>query len=106
MQNFGTTTLTISNEKLNGIMKIVQALEDSNILLNKITETIKNETKEQNWRFLGMLFVTLGITLSGNMLTGKGIIRAGNTSKIHFNSTPSFKKQLNTKKLSESTKIW
>ena len=52
-----------------------------------------------------MLLVTLGITLLGNMLTGKGILRAGYRSKIYFNSTPSFKKQLNTKKLSESTKI-
>ena len=90
---------------MNGIMEIVQALEDSNILLNKITKTIENETKEQNWRFLGMLLVTLGISLLGNMLTGKGILRAGYRSKIYFNSTPSFKKQLNTKILSESTKI-
>ena len=29
----GTTTLIISNEEMNDIMKIVQALEDSNILL-------------------------------------------------------------------------
>ena len=43
----GTTTLIISNEEMNDIMKIVQALEDSNILLTGDTETIKNETKEQ-----------------------------------------------------------
>ena len=42
----GTTTLIISNEEVNGIMKIVQALEDSNILLKGVTKTIKNETKE------------------------------------------------------------
>ena len=41
----GTTTLIISNEEMNDIMKIVQALEDSNILLKGVTETIKNETK-------------------------------------------------------------
>ena len=29
----GTTTLTILNEEMNDIMKIVEALEDSNILL-------------------------------------------------------------------------
>ena len=40
---------------MNGIMKIVQALEDSNILLKGFTETIKNETKEQKGRFLSML---------------------------------------------------
>ena len=43
----GTTTLIISNEEMNGITKIVQALEDSDILLKGITKTIKNETKEQ-----------------------------------------------------------
>ena len=41
----GTTTLIISNEEMNDIMKIIQALEDSNILLNGVTKTIKNETK-------------------------------------------------------------
>ena len=48
----GTTTLIISNEEMNDIMKIVQALEDSNILLKGITKTIKNETKEQKGGFL------------------------------------------------------
>ena len=43
----GTTTLIISNEEMNDIMKIVQALQDSNILLKGVSETIKNETKEQ-----------------------------------------------------------
>ena len=41
-----TTTLIISNEEMNDIMKIVQALEDSNISLKGSTKTIKNETKE------------------------------------------------------------
>ena len=44
----GTTTSIISNEEMNDIMKIVQALEDSNILLKGITKTTENETKEQN----------------------------------------------------------
>ena len=43
----GTATLIISNEEMNDIMKIVHALEDSNILLKGITKTLKNETKEQ-----------------------------------------------------------
>ena len=51
----GTTTLIISNEEMNDIMKIVQALEDSNILLKGVTKTIKNETKEQKGGFLSML---------------------------------------------------
>ena len=73
----GNTTLIISNEEMNDIMKIVQALEDSNILLKGITNTIKNETKEQKWWFLSMLLGTLGTTLLGNLLTGKRIVRAG-----------------------------
>ena len=43
----GTTTLIISNEEMNDIMKIVQALKDSNILLKRVTKTIKNKTKEK-----------------------------------------------------------
>ena len=40
----GNTTLIISNEEMNDIIKIVQALEDSNVLLKGITKTIVNET--------------------------------------------------------------
>ena len=69
----GTTTLIISNEEMNDIKKIVQALEDSGILLKGVTETIKNEIKEQKGDFLSML---LG-TLLGNLLTEKGTVRAG-----------------------------
>ena len=67
----GTTTLIISNEEMNDIMKIVQALEDSNILLKRVTKTIKDETKEQKGGFLSMLLGTLGASLFGNLLTGK-----------------------------------
>ena len=54
----GTTTLIISNEEMNDIMKIVQALEDSNVLLKGVTKRIKNETKEQKGGFLSMLLGT------------------------------------------------
>ena len=66
---------------MNDKMKIVQALEDSNILLKGITKTIKNEAKEQKGGFLGMLLGTLGASLLGNMLTGKLMLRAGSGSK-------------------------
>ena len=62
---------------MNDIMKIVQALEDSNILLKEVTKSIKNETKEQKGRYLSMFFGTLGASLLGNLLTGKGIVRVG-----------------------------
>ena len=77
----GNTTLIISNEEMNDIMKIVQALEDSNILLKGVTKTIKNETKEQKGGFLSMLLGILGASLLGNVLTEKGILRAGSGDK-------------------------
>ena len=64
----GTTTLIISNKEMNDVMKIVKALEDSNILLKGVTKTIKNETKEQEGGFLSMLLGTLGASLLGNLL--------------------------------------
>ena len=68
---------------MNHIMKIVQALEDSNILLKGVTKTIENETKDQKGGFLSMLLGTLGASLLGNLLTGKGIerVRSGYHSK-------------------------
>ena len=73
----GTTTLIISNEEMNDITKIVQALQGCNILLKGVIETIKNKTKEQKGGFLSMLLGTLGASLLGNLLAGKGIVRAG-----------------------------
>ena len=62
---------------MNGIMKIVQVLESSGVLLKGVPETIKNETKEQKGGFLSMLLGTLGASLLGNLLTGKETVRAG-----------------------------
>ena len=62
---------------MNELMKIVQALEDCNILLKGVTKTVKNETKKQKGGLFSMLLDTLGASLLGNMLTGKGIVRAG-----------------------------
>ena len=75
------TTLIISNEEMNDIMKSFQALEDSKILLKGITKTIENETKEQKAGFLGMLLGTLEASLLGIMLTSKGIVRVGYGNK-------------------------
>ena len=57
----GNTTLINSNEEMNDIIKIIQALEDSNILLKGVIKIIKNETKEQKGRFLSMLLGTLTV---------------------------------------------
>ena len=72
----GPTTLIISNEEMNDIMKIFQALEDSIILLKEIKNNRKQKKRTKR-RFLGMLLGTLGAILLGNMFTGKGILRAG-----------------------------
>ena len=63
-------------------MKIVQALEDSDIALKEIIKNIKNETKQQKGGFLSILFGTLGASLLGNVIAGKGIVRAGSGKKI------------------------
>ena len=73
----GNTTLLISDEEMNDIIKIIQALEDSNIFLKGVTKTITNETKEQKGGFLSMLLGTLGASLLGNLLTGNRVLRAG-----------------------------
>ena len=78
------TTLIISNDDMQDLLKIVKSLEDSGILLDGITETVKNEVKEQKGGFLSMLLGTLGASLLGDLLTknlsGRGIIRAGEGS--------------------------
>ena len=71
----GTTTLVISNEEMNDIMKNVQTLEDSNILLKGVTKTIKNKTKEQKGGLLSMLLRTIGTSLLGES------VRAGERKK-------------------------
>ena len=61
---------------MNDIMEIVQGLEDFNILLKGVTKTIKNKTKKQKGGFLSVLLGTLGASLLGNLLAGKGILRS------------------------------
>ena len=94
----GATKLIIENEDMNDIMKIIEALENSGILLKRLSKTIENETKEQKGGFLSMLLGTLEASLLGNLLTGgkeivragKGIVRAGAgaTKKQKFNLMP------------------
>ena len=72
-----TTTLIISNDEMNDILKLVKSIEDSGVLLKGVSETIKGEAKEQKGEFLSMLLGTIGASLLGNMLAGKGVIRSG-----------------------------
>ena len=73
----GVTTLTILNEEINDIMKIIKSLEESGLLRKGVSQKMKNEAKEQERGFLGMLLGTLGASLLGNLSTGKGTVRAG-----------------------------
>ena len=65
------TTLIISNDEIEDILKIVRSLEDSGLLLKRVSETIQNEAKEQKGGFLSMLLGTLGASSLGDMLFGK-----------------------------------
>ena len=78
-----TTTLIISNSEMNDIIKMVKSLEDSGLLLKGVTKIVQNEVKEQKGGFLSMLLGTLGASLLGNLLTGKGIYRAGKGKGIN-----------------------
>ena len=62
---------------MEGIVKIVKCLEDSALLLKRVSEAIQNEAKEQKQRFLSMLLDALGARLLGNILAGKEINRVG-----------------------------
>ena len=75
------TTLIISNDGMDDILKIVKSLEDCGVLLKGVSETIQHEAKEQRGGFLSMLLGTLDASLLGDILSkglsGKGVIRAG-----------------------------
>ena len=77
------TTLIISNNEIEDLIKIIKSLEDSALLLKGVTESVQNEVKEQKGGFLSMLLGTLGASLLGNLLTGKGIYRAGKGKGIN-----------------------
>ena len=78
---FGPTTSIVSNEEMNDIMEIVQALGYLNILLKGVTKAVRNETKEQGGGFLGTLVGTLRSILLGTFLSEKEIVRAGSDNK-------------------------
>ena len=75
------TTLIISDDEMDDILKIVKSLEKSGALLKGVSETSQHEAKEQRGGFLSMLLSTLGASLLGDILSkglsGRGVIRAG-----------------------------
>ena len=95
--------LIVSNEEINDIMKLIQSFKESGLLIKGISETTKNEAKEQKGRLLSVLLGTLGVGLLGNLLTdkgttgasegtirtGKGTIRGGeDTTRAGFSMLP------------------
>ena len=69
MLGSGTTTLIISNDEMNAIIKIVKSLENSGVILKGVSETIQHELKEKRGGFLSMLLGTLGASFLGNLLS-------------------------------------
>ena len=63
------------------ILKVIRSPRDSRLLLEGVSETIKNKSKEQKRGFLSIILGTLGASLLGNTLAGKGVVRAGYDSK-------------------------
>ena len=98
MLGSGVTTLIISNDEMNDILKIVKSLENSGLLLKGVSEAIQHEAKEQRGGFLSMLLGTLGASLLGDILSkglsGKDVLRAGEgtVSAGYGSKRPSLKK--------------
>ena len=100
----GTTALATSDEEMEGIIKIIKSLEESGLLIERISETTKkcskNKVKGHKRGFLlllgtlkRMLLGTLTATVLGSTLTGEGVIRAGErTTRVdeNFNDASSF----------------
>ena len=81
MYGSGGITVIFSNKDLEDMTKILKALEDSDVLMEGVSEALKNNTKSKKCGFLSimtpMLLGTLGRSLIGHLLTGKGMYRAG-----------------------------
>ena len=103
------TTLTISDDEIHDVIKIVKSVKDSGLLIKGITETVQNEVQEQKGGFLSALLGTLGASLLGDLLIGqgaiaksegRGIYRAGKWKLVTeiiivkwiFNTAPPFNK--------------
>ena len=71
------TVLIISNDEMKDIIEIVKSLEDSGLLFLGVSKAIQNEAKEQRRGFLSILVGILGVSLLGDVFTGRGINRAG-----------------------------
>ena len=78
------TTIIFSNDEVNSMVKIPKALEDAGFLMKGVSETLKNDTRKGGaLPIIPMLLGTLGSSLTGNLLNGRGLFRAGNGNKYN-----------------------
>ena len=91
-----SATLIVSNKEMKDVLKVVRSLKDSGLLLEGASKTNKNEANKQKQGFISMLLGTLGASLLGNILSNKGVIRAGEiTARVGYGSKrSSFEKKL------------
>ena len=75
--SFAYNRISISNEETDNIIEIAKSPKESCLLMKGISETTKNESKEQQGRFLPTILGTLAVSLLGIALAGKGLIRPG-----------------------------
>ena len=73
----------MSNDEIGDTIEVIKSLEDSGLLLKGVTKTVQNKVKEQKGGFISMLLETLGVSLLGNLLTGKRIYKAGKGKGIN-----------------------
>ena len=73
-----TTTLIFSNGKLNDVIKTIKSLEDSILLIQGVTKTVKNKVKDEIGEFLGIFEIALWASLLGIVLAEKGVLRGRN----------------------------
>ena len=83
-------TLLFSNEAMNDMIKIIKSLEDSGVLIDGVTETVRHEIKKQGG-FLGALLALLAGLLVQPVISSvvKGIrgtgVRRGGRGYININ---------------------
>ena len=81
MYRSGTKILRFSNKDLDGMTKIVKALEESDVLMKGVTKTLKNDIKKGG--ALPLIPMLLG-TLGASLLIGRGMYRASNQGQGLF----------------------
>ena len=95
-------TLFISNEDMNDITKIIKPLEDLGVLIDGVTETVKDEIEKREGGFLGALLAPSAASLVQPVISSvvkrisrRGVRRTGREYIKFFRSAPSFKDYFN-----------